>query len=264
MTARMLVARATDTGRHRKRNEDTVAGVTWSDHDGGDASTVVLAVADGMGGSAGGQVASQTAIAALESGLSNWRALGRLASQHEWLAAFNQIFDDVIVRLRQAAARDAELTGMGTTLTCVAITGDRIVFGHVGDTRAYLLRAGQLRRLTTDHNAATELASEGRIGAADIATHKSRHVLTRWLAPDASAALPEIGGLGGQLGDLALVCSDGLHSVLPDDDIAAILGRYSFDHQAGLDQAAAALVESANSQGTRDNISVVLGAHTTP
>jgi protein phosphatase len=165
--------------------------------------------------------------------------------------------------LRERAGDDPELSQMGTTLTCVVLQRGRITFAHMGDSRAYLYRSGALRQLTTDHNAAAELVSEGRLTPQEAGTHKSRFVLTRWLAPDTAAPVePECGALAAQPGDVLLVCSDGLHGMVSDDEIAAALGHQSGANEADLRRVATSLVAQANERGGRDNISVAIGAWT--
>jgi protein phosphatase len=253
-----LVASGSDTGLSRSRQEDAVLGVAWTRPDDGDAA-LVLAVADGMGGAQGGDAASRGAMSAVRQALeARWRAR-RLGSQAEWFAAYGDLFHAAVDQLSAQARENDDLQHMGTTLTCLAVQGGRILFGHVGDSRAYLYRAGVLQPLTTDHNAATELASEGQIAPDAVATHKSRHVLTRWLAPDTRDADPEVGGLAAEPGDAVLVCSDGLHGMVSDDEIAATLSAAPLADQPALDRAVAALIARANERGGKDNISVALG-----
>jgi protein phosphatase len=253
-----MVACATDTGRSRNRNEDAVLGVSWAEPEG--TEVLVLAVADGMGGAAGGEVASAAAIRATERILRERYESGGLDGGDGWFDALTGAFAGAVGALREQTMRAPDLTQMGTTLTCVALDHGRISFGHVGDSRAYLFRAHELRRLTTDHNAAAELVSEGRLTASEAQSHKSRFILTRWLAPDtASDDHPELGTLAAEPGDVLLVCSDGLHGIVPDEEIAAVLDRTPLASD-DLSAAASTLVALANERGGRDNISVVLGA----
>jgi protein phosphatase len=216
-----------------------------------------------MGGAAGGEVASTVAIGAAERILRERRAAGTVALQDGWLDALIAAFSAAVGALKVHSKRDPDLAQMGTTLTCVAVDRGVVVFGHVGDSRAYLLRGGALRQLTTDHNAAAELVSDGRLTPLEAHAHKSRFVLTRWLAPDQEIAEPpELGTLAAEPGDVVLVCSDGLHGMVPDLDIAAVLDRASLIDEAGMATAASALVARANERGGRDNISVALGAWT--
>ena len=266
MTApmRMAVGSATDSGRVRDRNEDAVLSVTWARP--GDADeAMVLAVADGMGGMAGGEIASSAAIRTLEQSLRERHAAKTLTGEDEWLDALKAAFAAAVAALRARSEQTTDLTHMGTTLTCLIIHRGRIMFGHVGDSRAYLFRSRALRRLTTDHNAAAELVSEGRLSPSEAGSHKSRNILTRWLAPDtAPFEDPELGSLGVEAGDVLLVCSDGLHGMVGDEKIAAILDRAPLTAGADLEKAAVVLVAEANACGGRDNISVSLGACVRP
>jgi protein phosphatase len=256
---RFLASCGSDVGLRRRRNEDAVLGVTWDAPGDGTSTALVLAVADGMGGVAGGDVASRTVMEVLEETLAGRWADRRLSSEADWLDACRAVFEQAPHRLQQRAGHHDDLRRMGTTLTCLAAQAGRAVFGHVGDSRAYLFRDGQLRPLTTDHNAASELASEGHISPAEVATHRGRNVLTRWLGTDSLVAEPELGVLPSQPGDVYLVCSDGLHTMVADDEIAGLLGRASPATQAEVDAWAAALIERANAAGGRDNVSVALG-----
>jgi protein phosphatase len=251
------ITAVTDIGVARSHNEDAVLALQLPAVRGRGTAAVFLAVADGMGGLHGGEVASGTAIAAAnETVLSRWRTVPP-ASADDWIATLQTVVAECLRALRNTAVHSIDLAKMGTTLTCVAVSDHGCAFAHVGDSRAYLLRNGELRRLTTDHNAAQELASEGRIRGDEAATHHSRHVLTRWLAPDAADIAPDVGSLASEPGDILLVCSDGLYTVVPDDEIARLLGA-SPESPDGLDRVASSLVERANKRGGRDNISVVL------
>jgi serine/threonine protein phosphatase PrpC len=254
------VAFATDRGLIRDRNEDRVLGVTWHEPDDAAEDIIFLAVADGMGGMAGGDVASSIAIEAAGETMRERLESHALTGQTEWFAAFADTFANAVTRLQQRVVQAPDLVRMGTTLTCVAVHRGRIILAHVGDSRAYLFRSHVLRRLTTDHNAAAELVSEGRLTPSEADTHRSRYVLTRWLGADASAlAEPEFGALAAEPGDLLLVCSDGLHGMLSDDQITAMLESASLSVDGDLTAAASTLIADANEHGGRDNISVALG-----
>ncbi len=255
---RDLTSRRSDAGRSRPRNEDSVLAVTWPAPT-GRGSCIVLAVADGMGGADGGEVASRLAIAAVEEIVAARWTAGLLTGDDEWFDAYRQAFAHGTERMRKTADSDGSLQGMGTTLTVLSLHGGKVRFGHIGDSRAYLARAATLRRLTTDHNAAHELAAEGRIAPEDVATHRSRNVLTRWLGADVAEVEPEFGGLTAQPNDLFLVCSDGLHTMLSDQDVASTLASPIPVAQADLDAIAQRLIDNANAAGGKDNISVALG-----
>ena len=255
-----VTSRRSDVGRSRARNEDAVIAVTWP-APGGRGACSVLAVADGMGGADGGEVASRLAIEAVEEIVAARWAAGLLTGEDEWVAAYRQAFTYAAERMRKTADADGSLQGMGTTLTALSLQNGTVVFAHIGDSRAYLYRGGSLRRLTTDHNAAHELAAQGRIAVEEVATHRSRNVLTRWLGADVAAVEPEFGGLAAQPGDLFLVCSDGLHTMVSDPDLAGALHAGAAGSQDALDAVAQRLIEAANAAGGKDNISVALGLH---
>lgn len=257
---RWHVVMATDRGLCRERNEDAVCALLLDDPEDPRRAVAVLAVADGMGGVAGGQVASVVTIGVVES------ALGLVARQDAtgdgttWAAHLKNTFDQAGTALRQRAAGEPGLARMGTTLTCVVVDGNRATFAHVGDSRAYLLRAGVLRPLTTDHNAAADLVKEGRLSAADAETHRSKHVLTRWLSAD-TAGVPDVGQICLDAGDVVLLCSDGLHGLVPDAAIAETLRGIAPPVASTLSAAAARLVAQANAAGGRDNVSVAIAAY---
>jgi PPM family protein phosphatase len=254
---RMAVGTATDSGRARNRNEDTVLAATWAGP--GDADNVlVLAVADGMGGAEGGEIASSAVIQTLEQTLRQRHTAITLTGEEQWFDVLKAAFAAAVYALQTRSEQATDLMHMGTTLTCLVIHRGRIMFGHVGDSRAYLFRSRGLRRLTTDHNAAAELVSEGRLTPSEAGSHKSRNILTRWLAPDTPYEDPEIGSLTLEAGDLLLVCSDGLYGMVPDEEIAAILDGAPLSVDIDLEKTAAALVARANAGGGRDNISVAL------
>lgn len=228
---RLLAGGATDRGRVREGNED---GYLL------EPRLRLFAVADGMGGHRGGEVASATALETLRSHL---RAGGG-----DLLDAVRRANRAVLER----AATDTALTGMGTTLTAALGTDEGVTLAHVGDSRAYLLRAGVLRRLTTDHSLVGELVREGRITEAEATMHPYRSVVTRALGVD-DALEVDIVPVPLEPGDRVLLCSDGLTSMLPDTTIAEVLAA-----EADPTRAANRLVDLANEAGGEDNITVVV------
>ncbi len=141
---------------------------------------------------------------------------------------------------------------MGTTLTAALVAGDEVSFGHVGDSRAYLLRDGELSQLTNDHSLVEELRRQGKLTKAQAAEHPQRSVITRALGPEPDVAVDTM-TVQARPGDVFLLCSDGLTTMLSDDEVHAILERAS-----SLDEAARRLVRAANDRGGRDNITVIL------
>ncbi|HUL85330.1 MAG TPA: Stp1/IreP family PP2C-type Ser/Thr phosphatase [Actinomycetota bacterium] len=221
---------ATDVGRVREGNEDAFA-----------IEPPLYAVADGMGGHRGGEVASQLALQTI---VERFRAgQGSLADQVQ--AANRAVYE--------RSATDRKVTGMGTTLTAATVAGDRAHLVHVGDSRAYLLRAGALRQLTEDHTLVNRMLKAGEITEREAAVHPHRNVILRALGQDPDVAIDEQ-DVGLIEGDRLLLCSDGLTVMVPEDQLQAIL-----EATAGAPQEAAErLVRAANGAGGIDNITVVV------
>jgi protein phosphatase len=229
----------TDVGRLRSGNEDShLRGRT------------VFAVADGLGGHQGGEVASAMAVEPLAALDGHAFADAREAAE----ALAGAIREANLAILRRARS-DPELWGMGTTVTAAAVAGDRVLqLAHVGDSRAYLLRAGApLRQLTTDHTVVQEAVARGLLTRQQAAVHPQRGVVTRavGLDPQVPVDLPE--PLELEPGDQVLLCTDGLTEVVDDEPIAAVLAS-----QADGDDACSALIAAANQGGGPDNVTVVL------
>lgn len=221
---------ATDVGRVREGNEDAFA-----------IEPPLYAVADGMGGHRGGEVASQLALQTVVERLRAGQ--GSLADQVQ--AANRAVYE--------RSATDRKVTGMGTTLTAAIVAGDRAHLVHVGDSRAYLLRAGALRQLTEDHTLVNRMLKAGEITEREAAVHPHRNVILRALGQDPDVAIDEQ-DVGLIEGDRLLLCSDGLTVMVPEDQLQAIL-----EATAGAPQEAAErLVRAANGAGGIDNITVVV------
>ncbi|HEY0303770.1 MAG TPA: Stp1/IreP family PP2C-type Ser/Thr phosphatase [Longimicrobiales bacterium] len=221
----------TDTGQIRERNEDSFLL---------DNGASLFAVADGMGGHAAGDVASQTAIAAFAAAFAETRSV---------VIAMKAANRAVIERGNADPAR----AGMGTTLTAVHITGDAALVAHVGDSRLYRLRAGRLEQLTRDHTVADEMIERGTLTRIEAMLHPANSMLTRSLGSRADVAVDELQEKL-QTGDVLMLCSDGLTSMVTDADIAAVLQQQA----KSLDRKAAELIEAATLRGGVDNITVVL------
>jgi serine/threonine protein phosphatase PrpC len=234
---RLAVVARSDVGRIRAGNEDAFL-VDDAGIDAGDAVRVV-AVADGMGGHQAGEVASATAIAALVDGLRHGETVGG-AIESANAAVF------------ATAAGDAALRGMGTTMTVAVLEGDAVTIGHVGDSRAYLLRDEELRQLTTDHSVVAELIAAGEITEAEAQSDPRRSMITRALGIDADVQV-DVLDVELRPGDRLLLCSDGLTTMVRDDDIADVL-RGEVDPR----DAAEGLIDAANMAGGADNITVVV------
>ena len=231
-------AACTHTGMRREENQDRHALV---------AELGLYLVADGMGGHQGGQIASQLACeGALRAVETLQGASVSLAERlrHAVTSANREIY-------RQAQA-DTSLAGMGTTFVGMLFDGERLALAHVGDSRAYLLRAGRFRALTDDHSIVGELLRRQEISEQDAREHPHRHVLTRALGVRASTQ-PDLAEMTSQVGDIFVLCSDGLTGHVSDESIADHLLK-----EEDLDVAARNLVDSANQAGGLDNITVML------
>jgi PPM family protein phosphatase len=231
---RLATGRATDQGRTRSNNED--ASLVDDEHG-------LFAVADGMGGHRGGEVASQTAIEGLRAAFAAGAPID---------VAITRANDAVLTR----AAGNEDLAGMGTTLTAVTPTGDNhLLIGHVGDSRAYLLRHAEpheLIRVTDDHSLVEELVRDGRLTPEQAEAHPQRAIVTRALGVDTDVEVDTY-ELAVDLGDRVLICSDGLTTMIRDRDVERI-ARAERDPQ----RAAQRLVDAANDAGGEDNITVVV------
>jgi serine/threonine protein phosphatase PrpC len=227
---RFAYGERTDVGRGRPENEDSHLV---------DPEDGLYAVADGMGGHRAGEVASATAIDALKTAY-----LG------------GQRLDEAVVAANVAvfakAAEDVALRGMGTTLTAIALRDSTALLGHVGDSRAYLMRDGAVAQVTEDHSLVEQLVREGRLSPEEAQNHPQRAIITRALGVDPDVQVDTY-RIDLKPGDRLLICSDGLTNMLSDDTIAQTLRRH-IDPQ----QAADTLVDMANQAGGDDNITVIL------
>ncbi len=225
-------AHKTDTGRQRQANEDSYY-----------AKAPLFAVADGMGGAQAGEVASRIAAGAFERGPRNDDASAE--------GQLEEIAQQANRKIHRLAQEDSSRAGMGTTLTAALVKNDEVAFGHVGDSRAYLLRAGQLKRLTKDHSLVEELRRQGRLTEEQAEEHPQRSIITRALGPEPSVNVDTM-TFPARDGDVFLLCSDGLTTMVPDDEIRDILVN-----SRNLRSAVNRLVEAANRGGGRDNITAV-------
>jgi PPM family protein phosphatase len=221
-----------DVGRQRSVNEDDLV-----------VSPPFFAVADGMGGAKAGEVASAIAAGTFE---------GEAASGEPAEAQLARILREANRRIYELAVKDESHRGMGTTLTAAMVHGDEISVAHVGDSRAYVLRRGELEQLTSDHSLVAELERSGQISPEAAEHHPQRSIITRALGPEPEVEVDTY-TVAGRDSDLFLLCSDGLTSMISDEEVASIL------RSAGsLEDAAEALVRAANQSGGKDNITVVL------
>lgn len=218
-------AGATDPGRRRRRNEDSYV-----------IEPPLFAVADGMGGAQAGEIASKLAAAAVKERGADVESLVQEANR----------------RVHQRSLEDPDTFGMGTTLTVAAVADGVVSIGHVGDSRAYLVRDGNLEQLTEDHSLVGELMRSGKLSAEEAESHPQRSMITRALGTDPNVDV-DIFAVDPRPGDLFVLCSDGLTSMVEDREILRLVGEKRGDLQ-GLVKA---LIKAANKGGGEDNITVV-------
>jgi PPM family protein phosphatase len=222
----------TDTGRKRRRNEDAYV-----------VEPPLFAIADGMGGAQAGELASSLAAGAV-------REDEAAAGSGERRVA--ELIQEANRRVYERSSQDAAASGMGTTMT-VAFVGDaNVAFGHVGDSRAYLIRDGKLEQLTEDHSLVAELVRSGKLSPEEAGTHPQRSVITRALGTDPDVDVDTF-SIETAPGDLFMLCSDGLTSMVEDDVILRTIEK----NRDNLQTAAKALIRAANKGGGEDNITVV-------
>ena len=226
---RITAAAGTDIGRVREGNEDAFLN-----------DAPLFAVADGIGGHQGGEVASRLALETLE--VLFKRGRGTLADHVR----------DANRAVFERSGRDAAVAGMGTTLTAAVAEAGRLRLAHVGDSRAYLLRGGKLRMLTEDHTLVQRMVERGEITEQEADVHPHRSVLTRALGTEPDVQIDE-GVLDAQDGDRILLCSDGLSGMVPDEEIEGILRDAAEPKDAVRE-----LVRAANAAGGADNITVLV------
>src|SRR5918999_4283493 len=225
----------TDAGRKRRRNEDAYV-----------LQPPLFAVADGMGGAQAGEVASRLAVDAFR----EFREADELEPE-ERVAA---IIQEANRRIYERAREDTQASGMGTTVTAALVGEESVSIGHVGDSRAYRLRDGRLEQLTDDHSLVADLVRGGRLTPEEADVHPQRSVITRALGTDAKVDVDAF-TFETHPGDVILLCSDGLTTMVTDEEIVAIVGEAK-----NLEQAAKQLVKAANRRGGEDNVTVVLFA----
>jgi len=241
-------ASISDTGRVRQNNEDACGGFVPGDEAERQRVGALFVVADGMGGHRGGEIASRLAVQTIRN---TYFAL----ADGDRRAALLEAFARANAAILAQSVADAALFGMGTTCTALAVHAGRAYLAHIGDTRAYLFRDGEITQLTHDHSLVGEMVRSGMITDEDARTHPRRNVITRSLGiqENVAADAPET-PLQVRQGDTFLLCSDGLTTFVSDADIA-------FTLEAGSPaEVCRQLVDAANARGGRDNITVVVAA----
>ena len=246
---KIISSGGTDPGKRRKNNEDAYLI---------DDKTGLYVVADGIGGSEGGEVASRIAVDTLAETIPNLlqekdrpRHSGVVCEAESENSLLRQAFTIANNEIRRAAEQTPELSSMGTTVAMILLNDDFACVAHAGDSRAYLLRSGELKQLTADHSFVVEQIRAGVMTLEQAKISPYRHVITRALGAN-DEVLPEVSQLRVQKGDRFLLCTDGLTEMVSDEDIGRILGR------AAPREAVQQLLAAANSAGGVDNITAVV------
>lgn len=237
-----------DVGRKRTNNED--AYLLQSEQR-------LFAVADGMGGHAGGEVASALAVQTLRSAMDQipdvaFTQVATVDNRRALLAWLSTTVEQVNQAIYARAEADQSLRGMGCTLDVALVRGNALFLAHVGDSRTYLLREGKLYRLTEDHSFGQMLLSQGALSPAEVAVHPRRHALTRALGPFSSTQVDTV-FVELAPGDTVLMCSDGLYGEVPDELLQQTLAGQPIPQQA-----VAELIEQALQAGGKDNVTALV------
>src|SRR5687767_14601080 len=223
---------ASDLGRQRQGNEDNYF-----------VRAPLFVVADGMGGAQAGEVASEMAVDSFDGGLGN-------GSPAEGLV---RVIQEANRRIHDRSRSDEQAAGMGTTCTAAYVGESEVTIAHVGDSRAYLWRDGELTRLTRDHSLVGELVARGKLTEEQAESHPQRSVITRALGPEANVEV-DVDAFPARAGDVFLLCSDGLTSMVHEPQLKSLLA----DRERPLEQTGRMLIAAANDAGGRDNITVIL------
>jgi len=234
----------TDAGRVRSNNEDAVLV---------DEALCLGILADGMGGYNAGEIASSMATTFIRTELGRWlEQAGRQANPRELRRAMEICVENANRAIFNASHGNPHYAGMGTTLVMGVFQDTRMMVGHIGDSRCYRLRGGQLSQVTRDHSLLQEQLDAGLITREQAAVSTQKNLVTRALGVE-DAVMLEVNEIRVEPGDCFLMCSDGLNDMLGDDAIEGILRL-----DAPLQDKAAQLVDGANANGGRDNITVLL------
>jgi len=222
-----------DLGLQRQGNEDNYF-----------VRAPLFVVADGMGGAQSGEVASEMAVEAFDAGLPD----GDSPSQ-----GLVRIIERANQRIHERSRAETQRAGMGTTVTAAYVGEDAVTIAHVGDSRCYLLRNGELRRLTVDHSLVGDLVRLGKLTEEQAESHPQRSVITRALGPEPNVQV-DVESFEAKAGDLFLVCSDGLTSMVREEKLKPLLA----ENERPLEALGRELIAAANAAGGRDNITVIL------
>src|SRR3954452_8555212 len=222
-----------DLGLQRQGNEDNYF-----------VRAPLFVVADGMGGAQSGEVASEMAVEAFGAGIPHG---------HSPAEGLVRIIETANQRIHQRSRAESQRAGMGTTVTAAYVGENSVTVAHVGDSRCYRVRDGELERLTDDHSLVGDLVRLGKLTEEQAETHPQRSVITRALGPEPNVMV-DVEEFGARAGDLFLVCSDGLTAMVREDKLKPLL----VGHSGSLDQLGHDLIAAANAAGGRDNITVIL------
>jgi PPM family protein phosphatase len=221
----------TDPGRKRRHNEDAYV-----------CEPPLFAIADGMGGAQAGEVASRLAAAALKESGASTGGEQRIVD----------LIQEANRRVYDRSNTDPNTSGMGTTMTVALVENGRVAFGHVGDSRAYLIRDGAMEQVTEDHSLVNELLKSGKLSPEEAESHPQRSVITRALGTDPDVDVDTF-TIDAESGDVFLLCSDGLTDMVDEQHILELVEQ----NRPNMDAALKALVRAANRGGGEDNITVV-------
>ncbi len=239
------IATATHSGMVRSHNEDSIAA---------DAAVGLAVLADGMGGYNAGEVASGIAVAMISAELK--KALATVAGELDVATAVKLVSEHAVRAnnaIFQASQSQPQYAGMGTTLVVALWHDDHMIVGHIGDSRLYRMRSSKLEQVTRDHSLLQEQIDSGLITKEQARHSQNKNLVTRAVGIDPEVEA-EVHSYPVQVGDIYLLCSDGLNDMVTDEDMELTLSSL----QANLPLAAGQLVQQANDNGGRDNVSVIL------
>lgn len=249
-TAKLVVYGITDVGQVREHNEDNIA---W------DIDMGLIMLADGMGGHNAGEVASELAVRSIHDALRDVLSPEMRASHTIKLSdAVREAITYANDEINREASENPAYSGMGTTIVLALFYDDRLISGHVGDSRTYRLRKNKLEQLTTDHSLVQEMVDNGYLSEEEAQLSSSRNLITRALGI-AEQVDVDVTQHKVKSGDIYLLCSDGLTDLVSSEEIEMLLKQHNSDTDGcNIEQAAQSLVALANDKGGKDNISVIL------